>query len=773
MHVLGYLDRLSARPGEQVRCMISTARRQRVTVDLIRLTDGGRDPGGPGFAHERVTGAGEWTPTADRQRTWPGSCMHAADVVPAGTSELTLSVLAGPTTAAAGRVQGVLGLTGESGPVATLALDELGRPCLLDGGGRPVLRLEQPLSDRRWYRLTARLTPRGSRLTSVLLPPPPARGRPAAGPAPRERAAEGPAIGVEGARDVVLAARECPHDGRRFTPRECFNGKLERPAVAGGDAPLAEWALELGPAGSRTVDVSGRERHGTLVNLPHRAVTGHNWSGRRLDFRAAPEEYGAVHFHEDDLADAGWDTSVTLTLPERLPSGVYAVRLRAGTPEGEAADHIPLIVRPAAGAEASAVLLMPTFTYLAYANERTIHEPGFVPDTGSGQRVVPGAHDRAIGEHPEIGKSLYDRHTDGSGVAHSSALRPILSMRPDYRTWMYGGPRHLSADLLLIGWLNSRLGAGFDVVCDHDLHEDPAGLLAGYRVVLTASHPEYHTTRTLDALQGHLDSGGCLAYLGGNGFYWVTTVHEESPHCIEVRRSQGVRAWEIEPGEQHHTNGEPGGLWHWRGRPPHALTGVGMSGQGWGEGRGYARTAASYRPEWSWVFDGISEETIGDFGLILGGASGDELDSHGVEHGSPADAVVLASSLPHGTAYQLAVERVWSISPDLTPTTRGEVRSDLVIRELESGGAVFSAGSISFVGSLPHNGYRNNVSRLLSNVLRNFAGRTPGGAPAARTDTHTHTHTHTDMKAGVDADVNAGTDADARRTAGAGPPLPA
>jgi N,N-dimethylformamidase len=37
-----------------------------------------------------------------------------------------------------------------------------------------------------------------------------------------------------------------------------------------------------------------------------------------------------------------------------------------------------------------------------------------------------------------------------------------------------------------------------------------------------------------------------------------------------------------------------------------------------------------------------------------------------------------------------------------------------------NGGAVFSSGAISWCGSLSHNGYDNNVSRITENVLRKF-----------------------------------------------------
>jgi N,N-dimethylformamidase len=46
--------------------------------------------------------------------------------------------------------------------------------------------------------------------------------------------------------------------------------------------------------------------------------------------------------------------------------------------------------------------------------------------------------------------------------------------------------------------------------------------------------------------------------------------------------------------------------------------------------------------------------------------------------------------------------------------------------ETNGGGAVFSTGSITFCGSLPANGFENNISRITENVLRRFLD------PAAR-----------------------------------------
>ena len=62
-------------------------------------------------------------------------------------------------------------------------------------------------------------------------------------------------------------------------------------------------------------------------------------------------------------------------------------------------------------------------------------------------------------------------------------------MRPDYRFWLTGAPRHFSADLYLIDWLE-EMGFAYDVITDEDLHMEGQALLSGYRCVITGSHPE-------------------------------------------------------------------------------------------------------------------------------------------------------------------------------------------------------------------------------------------------------------------------------------------
>jgi N,N-dimethylformamidase len=58
------------------------------------------------------------------------------------------------------------------------------------------------------------------------------------------------------------------------------------------------------------------------------------------------------------------------------------------------------------------------------------------------------------------------------------------------------------------------------------------------------------------------------------------------------------------------------------------------------------------------------------------------------------------------------------------------VRADLVFFETPKGGAVFSTGSIAWAGSLAHNSYDNDVSRITRNVVRRFLDPEPFEAPS-------------------------------------------
>jgi N,N-dimethylformamidase len=136
-------------------------------------------------------------------------------------------------------------------------------------------------------------------------------------------------------------------------------------------------------------------------------------------------------------------------------------------------------------------------------------------------------------------------------------------------------------------------------------------------------------------------------------------------------------------------------LWRRLGRAPNRLVGVGFAAQGFAGARGYAKRAAA----------------------------GEEVDRADPRLGTPAHALVLASSEPFGPEMlKRKEEYLAAVPPDPADP---DVRADLVFFETPAGGAVFSTGSIAWAGSLAHDGYRNDVSRITGKVLRRFLDPEP------------------------------------------------
>ncbi|MFB4354256.1 hypothetical protein RAC69_13980 [Microbacterium sp. LS_15] len=717
MTLTGYLNTLSAVPGEMVDLMVSASAPE-VEVALVRLRHGDDNPQGPGRRILPVASFPTRTVEGGERDVHLGSCVAVPSIGRQSSSGVDLSVLVQPTTPAVGREQGVLSLLAADGSAGVTVLLDATGALILRAGQDDVTSLAVAWRSDSWYRIEVGISVDGTaqlRCTEL-------RGRREVWSGAAPEAAVARAV-VESA---VVGAVTCGRVGAQWVPDRVFNGKIENPRIhrtdAGGSRSLvADWRFEREVGSALSIDVSGHERHGIVVGAPLRAATGASWRHEEVDFTKVPDQYGAIHFHDDDLDDAGWPSSLRFAVPDDLESGVYAVELRAG----DAVDHVPFVVRPGAdSARARIAVLLPTFTYIAYANERMVTRLDFEGDQMSDHPIHPGHRDIELAQHPEWGLSMYDVHSDGSTCSYSTHLRPIPNLRPDYRAWLQDAPRHLSADLYLVDWLMEK-GYGFDVITDHDLHRDGAPLLADYAVVITGSHPEYVSARMLDAFDAHAEDGGSLMYLGGNGFYWVTSQDAVRPHLLEIRRGPvGTRPSEGAPGQGFHsTTGEPGGMWRQRGRWPNSLTGVGMTAQGWDSRAPGFRRSAELPPELAFVFDGVTEDVIGDFGLIMNGSSGDEIDRFDPERGSPRETVVLATSTGHSDFYLLAGEDVMASRAGLGGTESADVRSDMTWLEKPGGGAVFSVGSICFTGALSHDGYENNVSTVIGNVLGELLGR--------------------------------------------------
>ena len=243
------------------------------------------------------------------------------------------------------------------------------------------------------------------------------------------------------------------------------------------------------------------------------------------------------------------------TVPD-LKSGAYAVRLRAGRGEGLGEEYIVFFVRPAKP-RAKIAFLVPTASYLAYANEHLSFDSQMVQPI-MGQPPIVSEVDIELYQTPDFGLSTYDVHADGGGVCYTSYLRPILNMRPKCRIAAMGITWQFPADLSIIAWLEQQ-GYDYELVTDEDLHREGEAALSPTTASSPAVTPEYYSERMLDATEDYVASGGRYIYMGGNGFYWHVGFRDDEPWCMEVRKLEaGTRAWQARPGEHYlATGGEP------------------------------------------------------------------------------------------------------------------------------------------------------------------------------------------------------------------------
>jgi N,N-dimethylformamidase beta subunit-like, C-terminal len=125
------------------------------------------------------------------------------------------------------------------------------------------------------------------------------------------------------------------------------------------------------------------------------------------------------------------------------------------------------------------------------------------------------------------------------------------------------------------------------------------------------------------------------------------------------------------------------------------------------------------------VFSGVTNKTFGSYGIIGGGAAGQETDAIDFRLGTPSHALHLARShdfpWPMTGADGMTAEEYRENIP--------MPRADMVFFEGPNGGAVFSVGSMAWVGALSHNYYNNDVVRISENVLRRFMDDEPFPLP--------------------------------------------
>jgi hypothetical protein len=258
----------------------------------------------------------------------------------------------------------------------------------------------------------------------------------------------------------------------------------------------------------------------------------------------------------------------------------------------------------------------------------------------------------------------HDQYTSGQ----DGVQRTITMLRPNLSTALSGGGvinHTLYSDLFLLRWMTSQ-NIAYDCYTDLDVDGTGPLWLSQYKGVVLLSHPEYWTDQARTNLIDYLDGGGRVIYTGGNGIYERIQYSADRTAAI-FRTPTGDRDVFDDAGE-----------------PTADVLGIDFN-------------AASYMDFYPYQVN-VSHPWLSGTGLGPGdtfgaaayngpGASGWEVDSYAGT--TPGTIVIASGQNPNGGA-------------------------DLCQVPKPNNGWVFTAGSISFNGSIP---YDAAVRQILSNVF--------------------------------------------------------
>jgi hypothetical protein len=279
----------------------------------------------------------------------------------------------------------------------------------------------------------------------------------------------------------------------------------------------------------------------------------------------------------------------------------------------------------------------------------------------------------------------FDRPEPGNSLPEHSAITDPIEGRD--------GCHQAPAEWRLLGWLE-REGFAYDLYSEYHLHSGQVDLSA-YKILILGPHPEYWSEAMYRRVKKWVyEEGGRLMYLGGNGLNCVVEFLDEATmlcrtHLYSPTGKLGM------PDPKDPARALDSRFHRVAGESEASLLGIVTTETG-------IMTAAPYRvaDAGHWAFAGTGLQNGDTFGTeslherCHGGASGHETDKRSAS--SPPNTVLLAKGL----------------NPD-------EGGAEIVHYTTESGGQVYSVGSITYPASLLVD---KVVSRVTRNVLERFLG---------------------------------------------------
>lgn len=323
------------------------------------------------------------------------------------------------------------------------------------------------------------------------------------------------------------------------------------------------------------------------------------------------------------------------------------------------------------------------------------------------------------------GQSLYNRDPIARSI-QISFDRPYVLVGYKYDYWYF--------DLMFMEWCQRR-NIKVDVCSSVDIHSGAVDL-NDYALMVSIGHDEYWSKETRDNVEQFVNDGGHVCFFGANTCFWQVRFDRNGRQIIGYKElaakdpmvltdpSRVTGQWGAAPIK----------------RPENEMTlGSYLTGGGWwdvisdaDQERRYGKAYCVSQPD-HWVFDRTGLRLNDTFGTIINELGkrdtimGHETDSTkfvmsdaGVpivtgDDGTPKDAVILA----------------YCDLTDWPGTTKNgqSGKATMVIRELENGGVVFSAGTVNWGGAMTHHG-STIVDKITENLIHRLKTRSHNVQPS-------------------------------------------
>lgn len=475
-----------------------------------------------------------------------------------------------------------------------------------------------------------------------------------------------------------------------------------------------------------------------IARIGHRREIVWQRSGIPCQEQAIPEEAYAN--------GCGWPVSFSLRIPENWRSGYYEINLCGEeSQEPVASSQAFFVVRSQTpGQDTPILLVLSTNTYNAYNQWG-----GACLYSGATQVSFARPLERGFLTRPE---ATFDGRAASVETDPDPEHRRLQAYQAEHQfpLWSASAGWH-NWERRFVRWAEAQ-GYRLDFAVNSDLQFHPE-VLQGYRLMVNVGHDEYWSWAMRDTVDQFVESGGNVAFLGGNNLFWQVRYADEGRTMVcykaNARQQDPVMGTE----RQHLLTS----LWSdpLIGRPENLTTGLSFCRGGYAR-MGFAVPRGSgaytvYRPD-HWAFTGThlrygDQLGLGSFVVAyeVDGCAFTLADGLPVPTGvdsTPKDFTILATSPARNISitptYSEAPAALWaSTDPpgdlemtatllfgDASPQNVARIaQGNAVMGCFTRGGTVFNAGSADWAYGLDRDPL---VQRVTRNVIEHLSIDTLG-----------------------------------------------